>query len=194
MTIDYAALGRAIAAVRKPTQQAPLGYEQDSVCLLLAERAETVLLAIENTTSDGYDWSGQVALPGGRIEPADPTPRDAALRELHEELGIPPGNVAVLGELGHFQTGTSNHDLDVFVGRWARPAEIHADPREVARVLELPLADLIKLHRAQGYRGQPATAFGDDLAYPVADARIWGVTARILHHFLELVLDHGVAA
>ncbi|MCP4591579.1 MAG: CoA pyrophosphatase [bacterium] len=191
--LDYIALRHLLETNRPACREAPAGYERNSVCLLLADRVETVLVAIEKPASEGYHWSGQVALAGGRIEADDPTAEHAARRELHEELGIPPEEVEVLGELGHFQTETSDHDLAVFVGRWVHPGDVHADSREVARVLEIPLGDLVGLHTSRGYHGQPAGAFGEGLAYPIADARIWGVTARILHHFVELLLDNHIS-
>ena len=85
---------------------------------------------------------------------------------------------------------SSRNDLEVVVGHWMRPSVVRADAREVARVLEIPLARLLELHVAEGFRGRSASRIGDALAYPLADVRIWGVTARIVHHFLELVLDH----
>ncbi len=187
MIVDYPALRQAIAQASQPTRQVPPGYEKDSVCLLLVDRAETMLLAIQKTDSAGYLWRNQIALPGGRIDPADRNARDAALRELHEELGIERSEVEVLGELGHFQTLTSSNDLEVVVGRWRQPSQIHADAREVARVLEVPLANLLKVHLACGFHTRPVSGIGDALVYPVSDVEIWGVTARILHHFLELV-------
>lgn len=193
MTVDYSALRRAIAHAPQPTRQAPPGYERDSVCLLLVDRAETILLAIQKADSEGYHWRDQVALPGGRIEPTDHGARHAALRELQEELGIERSTVEILGELGHFQTAGSKNDLEVFVGRWTHPSEVHADDREVARVLAIPLAHLVELHAAAGFCSRSTSAIGDALVYPIGDATIWGVTARILHHFLELVLSHEIA-
>jgi len=190
MVIDYGTLRQTIARAPAPAVRTPPGYEKDSVCLLLLERTETAVLAIEKTDSEGYPWRGQVALPGGRIDPADQSPADAALRELREELGIDRSEVEVLGCLGHFQTATSKNDLEVLVGRWMRPSEVHADAREVARVLEIPLSDLTESHCASGFRSQPVSSIGNALVYEVCEAKVWGVTARILHHFLELVLDN----
>ena len=191
MIVNYAVLRQVIAHAPKPGPHAPPDYERDAVCLLLADRTDTRLWAIQKADSEGYHWRDQVALPGGRIDPTDADATDAALRELHEELGIERSAVEVLGELGHFQTATSKNDLEVIVGHWTRPAEVQADSREVARVLQIPLIQLIELHEARGFRSRPVPLIGDALVYAVADADIWGVTARILHHFLELLLDHG---
>jgi len=100
----------------------------------------------------------------------------------------------VLGNLGHFRTQGSKNDLEVVVGRWAQPAGLRIDRREIERVLELPLEGLLESHLRAGFRGRLADDVGEDLIYPLNDAHIWGVTARILHHFLETGLDQGVLA
>ncbi len=186
MRIDYAALKRKLAGRRGPVCPRPDGFVADSVCLLLVDRPETAVVAIQKTDSEGYHWRAQVALPGGRIDPGDKDACAAALRELHEELGIEPGAVELLGSLGHFQTVSSNHDLDVVVGRWSGPAPLRIDAREIARVIEVPLDELIETHAAD-FAGRSIADIGAQLGYAVDGARIWGVTARILHEFLEEV-------
>ena len=190
LSLDYAGLRRVLGETRPPLDHAPSGYDPNSVCLLLFERGEPMVLAIQKADSDGYHWADHVALPGGRIEPSDRDAASAALRELHEELGIAAAAVEVLGELGHFLTETSDHDLAVLVGRWRSPVDVRPDPREIARVLEICLGDLLECHTANAFRGRSAREIGDALVYPVAGARVWGVTARILHYFIELLLDH----
>lgn len=193
MLIDYGALQRALSQAHLPDSRSRAGDEQDGVCLILFDRSETRVLAIQKAAaSAGYTWGGQVALPGGRVEATDASPTDAALRELHEELGVAPAEVDVLGELGHFQTHTPGNDLTVLVGRWTQPAAVRPDHAEVARVLEIGLGDLVEAHLARGYRSRRAVQIGNHLIYPLSDVEIWGVTARILHHFIELVLDNDV--
>ena len=189
MNVDYAALRSALARQPSPARPTLPDHRPNAVCLLLFDRDETCVLAIQKADSEGYHWRDQVALPGGRIDPADRNARAAALRELHEELGIPAGAVEVLGELGCFYTETSKNVLHAIVARWIQRTEVHADPREVARVLELPLAHLLELHHAGGFHRRGLAEIGAELAYSMADARIWGVTARILHAFLELLQE-----
>ena len=154
------------------------------------DRAETEVLLIQKTDTEGYRWWDQVALPGGRIDEQDRSATDAARREVREELGIDHRDINILGTLGHFQTRQSDNDLEVVVGHWTRRSTLNVDQREISRVLEVPLNDLVELHLREGFRSRPVSDVGDALAYELCDARIWGVTARVLHHFLGLLLDH----
>jgi hypothetical protein len=109
------------------------------------------------------------------------------LRELDEELGIHPGELEVLGCLGHFQTVTSQADLGVVVARWDGRRRPRFDPREISRLVEIPLGRLAADHAGRGYAGRRTAEIGGGPEYRQGDVRIWGVTARILHFFLELV-------
>ncbi|UCE58444.1 MAG: CoA pyrophosphatase [Phycisphaerales bacterium] len=187
MLIQYDALRNAISNAPRAAWEPLPDYELDSVCLLLFDRGETMLLTIQKTDSDGYHWRDQIALPGGRIEEEDLCATAAALRELHEELGIEPGEVEVLGSIGHFQTASLTNDLEVIVGRWLQPSQLRVDEREVARVLELSLAELMELHHAGSRTALAPGPAGDEFEYAIANVRIWGVTARILHDFLNML-------
>jgi len=191
--IDYQALKTALGQKPDGVEQAPSDYRQHAVCLLLFDHRATTLLLIQKADRDGYPWRDQVALPGGRIEPTDRDAEAAALREVHEEVGIDPSEIVVLGTLGHFQTRGSEDDLEVFVARWMKPSALRVDHREIARVMDYPLARLVKLHLEAGYRSRSASELGDALVYELPDVTIWGVTARILHRLVECVLNEADA-
>jgi len=188
--VDYPSLRRLLRRQARGADGAPSGHTRNAVCLLLVDRDETEAVLIQKADTNGYHWRDHVALPGGRIEPADASPQEAALRELHEELGIPRGDVEVVGCLGHFQTRTSKHDLEVIVARWTGRSALQVDPREIARVFEVPLRQLADLHVQAGFRSRPEPELGEALVYALPDAEIWGVTARILHCFLEECGEH----
>ena len=130
--------------------------------------------------------SGQVALPGGRIEDVDAGVVACALREAEEEIGVPPSQVAVLGQLSSLYIGASNNIVYPAVG-WtdARP-HFQADEREVAKLIETPLSALLdpaNLHREQrDVRGRTALV----PYFVICDQIIWGATAMILGELLEL--------
>ncbi len=82
---------------------------------------------------------GQVALPGGKPEPADATLLDTALREAHEEIGLAPGGVEPLGALDPYTTITG-YLVTPYVAWVAEGFSPVPDPGEVARVFDAPLA------------------------------------------------------
>jgi len=144
------------------------------------------VLGILKADTPGYAWRNQAALPGGHIDEADANSLEGAFRELAEEIGISRNQVDVVGSLGHFQT-IQEKDIEVFLGIWDGCIQnIRFDPNEISKVLEIPLADLMQTHLSNGFCGcVPNMAV---LIYPFENLQIWGVTARILHYFLELLM------
>ena len=130
------------------------------------------------------DHSGQIALPGGKIDPDDPGPAEAALREAQEEIGLDPGAVRVLGYLDPYLSGTGFLVAPV-IGLVDPCAAFRPNPAEVAEVFEVPLPVLMDRQgyalRAREWQGRTrhfyALAFGERL--------IWGVTAGILNDLRE---------
>lgn len=156
-----------------------------SVFLLLFNRQDPHILAIQKADTDGYPWRNQVALPGGHIERTDAGALAAAFRELEEELKISRDQVDFIGSMGHFQTLTKPRNIEAFIGFWNGQGSIEFDSVEIARILEIPLEALARIHRAKGYHHHQPDA--RELEYPFEDVVIWGATAKMLHHFLELV-------
>ena len=119
------------------------------------------------------------------MESYDAGPVAAAFRELEEELKISKDQVDYIGPLGHFQTITKPRDIEAFVGLWNGRGPVRYDATEIARILEIPLKKLVGIHQTRGYHNrQPDVS---ELEYPFEDVIIWGATARILHHFIELI-------
>jgi len=164
------------------------GYVSTSVFLLIFNQSgQPFMLAVVKADTDGYPWANQVALPGGHVDDADSGPLDAAFRELQEEVGISPDQVTCIGSIGHFQT-ISSKDIEVFLGIWNNHENpVNHDIREISKILKLPIAQLLDIHVSRQYCKRSPDVF--ELLYPVQDVVIWGVTARILHHFLEQVIQ-----
>jgi 8-oxo-dGTP pyrophosphatase MutT (NUDIX family) len=156
------------------------------MALFLFDQAFPKLLFIQKADVAGYPWRNQMAFPGGHVDEADHSPLDAALRELEEELRIIPENVEVIGSIGHFQT-INHKDIQAFTGIWNQQDTIRFDPVEIRRVFQIPVSHLTDLHREKGYLGETPPVL--DLIYPFQDVVIWGVTAKILHHMLNILID-----
>ena len=128
--------------------------------------------------------AGEISFPGGRREPGE-TLLQAALREAHEEIGLPPGDVDVVGALQPVGTFVTNYAIYPFVGVIEPGTEWVPQAREVAEVLELPLEEVRAAHDEKRLvrKGIP---FRTD-TYEVGDAMIWGATARIVADLLRRV-------
>lgn len=162
--------GLKSAAVLVPVQQ-----KRDGDHLVLTRRAELL-------NSHG----GQIAFPGGKIEPRDSSPLEAALRESYEEIGVDPGHVRVLGQLDQVTAGSA-YLITPFVGLIPDPYEFRLNPAEAAAVFSVPLAALL----------QPGCFHAEPRLYPPERRDpiyhfycqgwdIWGATARIILQLLEL--------
>ncbi|MFZ3045598.1 MAG: CoA pyrophosphatase [Desulfatirhabdiaceae bacterium] len=183
--MDPSRLTRLIQETLHPELPENSNYLQACVFLLVFERlGRLFVLAIQKTDTEGYPWRNQVALPGGHVDPNDDTPLDACFRELEEELCITRDQVTLTGSLGHFQT-IKNHNIEAFSGFWNDKGRICHKANEISRVLDIPVSDLMKVHIDRQFHGYIPDVF--ELQYPVQDVTIWGVTARILHHFLEML-------
>lgn len=134
--------------------------------------------------------TGQVSLPGGRIDPGE-TPERAALREAYEEIGLMPDAVDVLGPLTPLPIAVSGHLLHPVVGFASHRPQFVIAQDEVARLLEVPLSllqpDLVRWER--WVRSQPALGSMDVPFFPVNDVQVWGATAMVLAEFMAIVTE-----
>ena len=119
------------------------------------------------------------------MESSDAGPVAAAFRELEEELNIGKDQVDFIGSLGHFQTLTRPRDIEAFIGLWNGKGSVRFDATEIARILEIPLKTLVGIHQAKRYHHRQTDT--PEPEYPFGDVVIWGATAKILHHFIELI-------
>jgi 8-oxo-dGTP pyrophosphatase MutT (NUDIX family) len=127
--------------------------------------------------------AGQPAFPGGGADPGDSFPVGTALREAEEEAGIDPAGVRVVATLQELYLPPSDNLVVPVVAWWDDPRDVSTgDPREVARVARVPLAELT--NPANRYRlRHPASGF-EGPAFCVADMEVWGFTAALLDAIL----------
>lgn len=128
--------------------------------------------------------AGQPAFPGGGVDPTDDGPVGAALREATEETGLDPSGVAVLAVLPDLWVPPSANVVTPVLAWWREPSDVGpADPREVASVARVPIADLVDPANRLRIR-HPGGWIGP--AFRVADMLVWGFTAGVLDRLLDL--------
>jgi len=156
------------AAVLAPIVRRPEGWT-----LLLTQRTETM-----------PTHAGQVAFPGGRVQPEDTGPVDTALRETEEETGVTRRLFRPIGGIDAWETGTG-YRITPIVAYIEPGFTLRPDPREVAAVFETPLEFLFNPanhERREGeWRGQKRTYY----AMPHNGRFIWGATAGMIRALYE---------
>jgi 8-oxo-dGTP pyrophosphatase MutT (NUDIX family) len=152
----------------------------------LAGDPEALELLLTRRTADLPSHAGQVSFPGGRIDDGDGSPEAAALRELEEELGVPREAVRLVGRLDHMLSVTGFHITPV-VGLLPAELELHPAPREVARVFTLPLAVVLDPSAWELREHHYGDLVFHSWHLPWDGEDIWGVTARMLRSFMELL-------
>lgn len=158
------------------------------VCLFPNPSGEVRVILTERVDHGGLH-SGEISLPGGKVEPGDADLLATALREAAEEVGLDPAScgLRILGYLEPTWIPASNFLLTPVIGLAARQPALAADPREVFAIFDAPLEAFLPgaPHTVveRTIRGWPLR-YG---AYPVAGRLVWGATARILAQLGEVL-------
>jgi 8-oxo-dGTP pyrophosphatase MutT (NUDIX family) len=157
-----------------------------AVLVPIVEHDDALTVLLTKRTDHLADHAGQISFPGGRIEPEDPDPEYAALREAQEEVGLPPEQVEVIGRLDLYRTRTGFEVVPV-VGLVRPPLVLTPDPYEVAEVFEVPLSFVLdpvnhELHKRE-LRGMMRTFY----VLPYEGRNIWGATAGMLVNLAQVL-------
>lgn len=175
-------------AAYEPRRLAADGRPRAAVLIPLYTRAGDLHVVLTKRTDRVQHHRGEISFPGGAMEPEDPDPLTAALRECHEEIGLLADHIEVVGQLDDIVTVSRFH-VSVFVGAIGSrhlPYVWQPHEHEVAEVLEVPLLHLLddanvvevprqrdgELVLMEGFR------FGEHI--------IWGATGRMLRNFLDV--------
>ncbi len=134
--------------------------------------------------------SGQISFPGGRFEIQDESLENTALRETHEEIGIDPKQIEVVGKLTDLYIPPSNHLVSPFIGVIQHTPSFNPDPVEVDEVIPLALGHFFSkdcmrempIELADGSRLQTP-------CYLIKELVIWGATAMMISEFIQLIKD-----
>ena len=181
------ALPASLAAETGETGAAP--PSDAAVLAPLIDRGGEMSVLLTRRADGLRSHPGQIGFPGGRVEPGDRGPIDAALRETEEEIGLPRARVEVVGCLDTCITGTGYRVVPV-VGIVAAPfalADLALAPAEVAEAFEMPLSFALD---PRNHVRRTAVARGVRRSFyvlPYGDRYIWGATARMLVNLYEIL-------
>jgi 8-oxo-dGTP pyrophosphatase MutT (NUDIX family) len=162
-----------LVAPRPAAVLVPIVARPEGLSVILIQRPDTMAA-----------HPGEVSFPGGKVEAADPSPVETALREAEEEIGLARAHVEVLGFLDSYQVGSGFRIVPV-VGLATPPFTLDLDRREVADAFEVPLAFLMDggnhEKRSREARGKTQWFY----AMPYEGRFIWGATANIVRNLFE---------
>jgi 8-oxo-dGTP pyrophosphatase MutT (NUDIX family) len=185
MTAIHDELRRRLAATGRSTTElrANAGETEAAVLVPLFATQGELHAVFTKRREDLRRHPGEISFPGGRRDHPGETLEQTALREAHEEIGLPAEAVELVGTLAPVSTFVTGYVIHPHVGL-IEPGHLWTpSPEEVALVMELPLRALL-----DGFAVRPMTRRGftfETDTYVVDDHLIWGATARILGELIE---------
>lgn len=181
-SLNLAEIADLLDDLREPAKAAVL------VAIVAYERTPTLLLTRRNDALRNH--GGQISFPGGRVEPQDASIVAAALRESHEEIGLEPESVEVLGYLDPLTTITG-FDVVPVVALVAPGVALAPDPNEVAALFDVPLAFVLDPAnhelRSREFMGRVRRYH----AITCDGHEIWGATAAMIVNLSQRLRDAG---
>ena len=162
----------------------PATARQAAALILIYPGSEGPSFILTERRHDLPHHPGQISLPGGGLD-AGEDPEQGALREAHEEIGIRPRDVRVIGALSTLWVIVSNFVVHPIIGVVDARPEFRAEPREVEALIEAPIAALTN---EANVKTQQRVREGILVRYPYFEIdghEIWGATAMILGELRE---------
>lgn len=162
--------------------------KQSSVLILLYEKeGQLYIPLIKRASYDGVH-SGQIALPGGKVEPTDIDIIATALRETEEEIGVSSEGIIILGKLSPVFIPPSNFCVNVVLAYTSTIPQFTLDTHEVAELIELPLTQLEDLSSIEERDVMSSSTWRMKApGYVYQEHFVWGATAMVLSELKALL-------
>lgn len=164
----------------------PARYKRAGVLLLLYPRNGELYFPLTRRVDQVEHHKGQISLPGGAQDEGESL-RQTALREAHEEIGIAPASVEILGQLSSLFVPPSNFWIQPFVGYIPHRPVFDAAAHEVAELIEAPLAALLDARTVHTEDWEIRGAVWPIPFYQFGPHKVWGATAMILAEFVAML-------
>jgi 8-oxo-dGTP pyrophosphatase MutT (NUDIX family) len=158
------------------------------VLIPVIDRTEGLSVLLTQRSAELKHHAGQVSFPGGRMEEQDSDVVQAALRETHEEVGIPPQAIAVVGYLPPMPTVTG-YAVTAVVGLVGDDVSLQIDRTEVEYAFEVPLEFLIDRRNERALEREYQGRTIPTVEFHYGGERIWGATAHILVELREVLIN-----
>jgi 8-oxo-dGTP pyrophosphatase MutT (NUDIX family) len=156
--------------------------------LLYPKKSKTHLVLIVRNSYKGVH-SSQIAFPGGKFEKEDSDFKQTALRETHEEIGVPPSKIEVLKAFTHLYIPPSNFLVYPYLGISKEEISFYPDSTEVAAIIELPLTTFLSESILVKTKIKTSYSIDTDIpAFEIDGKIVWGATAMMLSE-LKVVLN-----
>jgi 8-oxo-dGTP pyrophosphatase MutT (NUDIX family) len=169
-----------------PAREMPADTRLAAALLLLVPTDRGPALVLTKRAADLPQHPGQVSLPGGAVEPGERIDA-AALREAEEEIGIDPAAVRIVGALTPLHIPVSGFAVHPIAGVCDRRQTFHADHREVERVVEIAVRDLLEPGCVKRTTRERDNRLYEVPYFDLAGEQVWGATAMILSEFLAVI-------
>ncbi|MCB0698331.1 MAG: CoA pyrophosphatase [Chitinophagales bacterium] len=185
------AQNKMAARARMLPLEVPENVRQSAVLGLLYPQNDILNLLLIKRTEDGKPHSGQISFPGGRQDPIDKDLQETALRETFEEVGVPSGQIEVIGALSSLYIPVSNNNVHPFVGFASHRPDYVLNADEVQYVLEVPLHELLTEEKKTIQEIRPSSMPHLTIKAPAYrwddDHLIWGATAMMIAELEEVL-------
>jgi 8-oxo-dGTP pyrophosphatase MutT (NUDIX family) len=181
--VDPSSLRNVLLSQEEAAQLDAPGTKDAAVLVPLLPRQGGLVAVFTERRADLNRHAGEISFPGGRQDEPDEDLRLTALREADEEIGLEPGRVELVGALPPVGTFVTGYRVHPFVGVVADGPAWQPQETEVARVLELSIADLVSGHEMRRLvrKGVPFKT----PTYTVDGHLVWGATGRIVQSLLD---------
>ena len=177
--------------IRRRYEPAPPNARKAGVVALFYPKASGwhIVLIERNSSHPDDRHGGQISFPGGKFEEGDRNLADTALREAHEEVGVDPSTVTLIGELTELYIPVSNFLVKPYVGYTTITPEFRPQLSEVRAIVEAP----VELLRKPEARQVTDLQLAENITlrkvpyFNVEDRIVWGATAMMLNELLEVM-------